>query len=289
MKRLQKYWPHILLLVLVTCLIGIFYLAFNHPSNSNILKVAFLDIGQGDAIYIEAPNGKQMLIDSGSGPIVLSKLAQVMPFGDRSIDLILATHTDADHIGGFSAVLDRYKVDKIIENGGESTTKTFRNMESKILEHNVEKIVAHRGMKILLDKDKNIYFDILFPDRDVLSMDSNDGSIVGKLIYGSKSFMLTGDATKYTEMLIMKNENKETLHSNILKVGHHGSRNSSSESWLETTNPEVAIISAGLNNRYGHPHKEVLDFLNNLHIPYLGTYQKGTIIFKTDGLTMSHN
>lgn len=288
MKNIRKYLPYVILIFLVLSAFYITYSLSNTHLNSNILKVAFLDVGQGDSIYIEAPNGKQILIDAGPGPGVLSKLSEVMPFADRSLDLVLATHTDADHIGGFTVIFDKYKVEQIIENGADNTTKTFINLENKIKEKNIKKIKAHRGMKILLDKEHDIYFDILFPDRDVSNMDSNDGSIVGKLVYGNESFMFTGDATKYTESLIMQNENKETLHSNILKLGHHGSKHSSGEAWLKSVNPEVAIVSAGLKNRYGHPHKEVLDLLESLHIPYLGTYQKGTIIFKTDGIKLSY-
>ena len=96
--------------------------------------------------------------------------------------------------------------------------------------------------------------------------------------------MLMGDATKYTEYLVKQNESPDTLHAQVLKLGHHGSHTSSSELWLEAVHPDMAIISAGRNNKYGHPHQDILDRLKSLHIPYLGTYQKGTIILKTDGL-----
>lgn len=288
MKNIRKYLPYLLLLFLVISAIYICYFLFGHQNNTNILKVAYLNIGQGDSIYIEAPNGKQMLIDAGPGPVVLSKLSEVMPFADRSLDLVLATHTDADHIGGFTSVLDKFKVDQIIENGADNTTKTYKNLEDKIKEKDIKKLIARRGMKIILDKEHNVYFDILFPDRDISNFESNEGSIVGKLVYGNESFMFTGDATKLTENLIMDNESKATLHSNVLKLGHHGSKHSTSDAWLKNVNPDIAIISAGLKNRYGHPHQEVIDKLSDLHIPYLSTYQKGTIIFKTDGMSISY-
>ncbi|MDE2030782.1 MAG: MBL fold metallo-hydrolase [Patescibacteria group bacterium] len=289
MKNFRRYLPYILFIFLIIFLSLIWYVVYLKDTHSNILKVAYLDVGQGDAIYIEAPNGRQMLIDGGPGASVLSSLGQVMPFADRSIDLVLATHTDADHIGGFPFVLDKYKVGHIIENGASSDTRTFRDLESRVNKYKIDKIIATRGTRIILDKNLNIYFDILFPDRDISNFESNDGSIVGRLVYGNESFMFTGDATKYTEHLIMTNENSSTLHSQVLKLGHHGSRYSSSELWLLSVHPDVAIISAGLNNRYGHPHQEVLDLLKKLSIPYLTTYQKGTIIFKTDGVTLTHN
>ncbi|HUC88718.1 MAG TPA: ComEC/Rec2 family competence protein [Candidatus Paceibacterota bacterium] len=285
MKNFRQYLPQILIIILFISAFFIWYFIYFHQHN-NYLKVAFLDVGQGDSIYIEAPNGKQMLIDGGPDTKVLSRLAEVMPFGDRSIDLILATHNDSDHIGGLPYVLDHYKVGNIIENGVIGTTKIYQNLDNKIKNNNIGEIVARRGMHIILDQEKNIYLDILFPDRDVTSFDSNDGSIVGRLVYGNESFMLTGDATKYTEYLIMHNENSSTLHANILKLGHHGSKYSSGELWLEAVHPDMAIISAGKNNRYGHPNQEVLDRLNALHIPYLSTIKKGTIIFETDGAKM---
>ncbi len=231
-----------------------------------------------------------MLIDSGPGPVILSKLAAIMPFGDRSLDLVLATHTDADHIGGFPSVFENYKVGEIVENGASSDTDIYTSLEEEISSHAVGKIIARRGMRIVLDRDNDIYFDILYPDRDVSHFtEANDGSIVGKLVYDNESFMLTGDATKYVENLIMHNETEQTLKSDVLKLGHHGSHTSSSELWLTKVHPDLAIISAGLHNRYGHPHKEVLDLLAKLHIPFLATYLKGTIMFKTNGVTLTHN
>ncbi|MEK7585755.1 MAG: MBL fold metallo-hydrolase [Patescibacteria group bacterium] len=288
MKNLRRYLPHILFTIIVISAFGICYLLYSQDHRGNVLKVAFLDIGQGDAIYIEAPNGKQMLIDAGSGSIILQKLAQVMPFGDRSIDMIVVTNPDKDHIGGFIDVLENFKVLRVLEAGTKKNTLIYKSFEDEVANQKIEKGIALRGMKILLDKEHNIYFEVLFPDRDVSTWSPNDGSIVGKLVYGSESFMLMGDATKYTELLITQNENPETLHSQVLKLGHHGSHTSSSEFWLEAVDPDVAIISAGKNNSYGHPHQDILGRLQSFHIPYLGTYEKGTIIFKTDGTKLSY-
>ena len=287
MKSLRKYLPHILLIITIILVIGIFYSVYTRQStNNNLLKVAFLDVGQGDAIYVEAPNGKQMLFDAGPGPLVLQKLAEVMPFGDRSIDMIVITNPDKDHIGGFIDVLENYDVDLVLEPGTKKDTLVYKNLEQEIVNQGIKKEIARRGMIINLDTTKNIYFDVLFPDRDVSNFDVNDGSIVGKLVYGSQSYMLTGDSTKYTELLIKNNEDPLTLTASVLKLGHHGSRTSTSVLWLEQVKPELAIISAGKNNSYGHPHKDILDRLNSFNIPYLGTYQKGTIILKTDGVSI---
>lgn len=285
MKYFKRYLPYILILSLFIVGFGFLYLAYN-PSNNKYLKVVFLDVGQGDAVYIEAPNGKQVLIDSGPDAKLLSSLAKVMPFADRSIDMIIATHPDMDHIGGFPLLIDNYKVTSIIENGTISSSEVFSSLEEKILKNKINKIIARRGMHIILDDKKNIYLDILFPDRDVSNFDSNDASIVSKLVYGDNSFLITGDASLYTENLIEWNEKESTLHSDVLKLAHHGARSSSSLLWLEKVNPSVAIISAGKNNSYGHPHKELLDRLLSLHIPFLSTMEKGNIIFKSDGIKL---
>ncbi len=284
MERLRKYLPFILIGILCIGAYVIWTSVYRTTYTTPYLKVAFLDVGQGDAIYVEAPNGTQMLIDGGSGPIILSQLAKVMPFGDRSLDMIVVTNPDKDHMGGFVDVLENYTVGKVMEPGTEKHTLIYNKFEQEIATRNIPKIIARRGMKINLDTKNNIYFDILFPDRDVSHFNPNDGSIVGKLVYGSESFMLMGDATKYTEILMSHNEAAEMLEADVLKLGHHGSHTSSSELWLEEVKPKLAIISAGKNNRYHHPHQDILDRLNILHIPYLGTYQKGTIMFKTDGL-----
>ncbi len=287
MKIFRTHLPHILIFILLISAGAISYVASGSAGSSTTLSVAFLDIGQGDAIYIEAPNGRQMLIDGGVNTKVLEALGEVMPFGDRSIDVVVATHTDADHIGGLPAVLEQYDVGYIIENGGTSNTKIYQALRRAIEDEGSEHAIARQGMKVLLDEEKNISFNIIFPDRDISNMESNDGSIVGKLVYGTHSFMLTGDATKYTELLMLRNEMPETLQSTVLKLGHHGSHTSSTESWLRAVSPEVAIISAGKNNRYGHPHQDVLTRLRALSILYRATYDDGTIIFETDGINMS--
>jgi len=279
LERIKKYLPYILLVILAIFTFSIWFFLFNNHKGQ-YLKVVFLDVGQGDAIYIEAPNGKQMLIDGGPDATLLSSLSKVMPFADRSIDIILATHADMDHIGGFPLLLDNYKITNVIENGAKGDSKIYTSLEEKIIKKKINKVIAKRGMKIVLDKKRNIYFDILFPDRDVLNFESNDGSIVGKLVYGENSFMLTGDATTYTENLIGWNESDATLKSDVLKLGHHGSRTSSSTPWLEKVKPEVAIISVDKNNKYGHPHKEILDRLSSLHIPYLKTSDLGNIVWR---------
>ncbi len=282
MKYLKKYLSYILIIFIF--LIGFLLLYFSYLNQSQAyLKVVFFDIGQGDAIYIEAPNGKQMLIDGGAGNNILPNLIKIMPPFDRSIDVVVVTNPDLDHIGGLVEVMDNYEVGLILEPGTNPKTVIYQNLEKEIIDNKVNKKIIKRGDRIILDEQENIYFDILFPDQDVSAWENNDGSIVGELVYNEISFMLMGDATKYTENLIMWNENAKVLEADVLKLGHHGSHTSSSILWLEKVKPKIAIISVGENNRYGHPHQDVLENLKSLSIPYLMTYKEGNIIFKTDG------
>jgi len=287
MKFFKKYFHYSSILILLISSLFVGYLAYaKGPSDGNFLKVAFLDIGQGDSIYIEAPNGKQMLIDAGPGATILQRLPEVMPFGDRSIDMIMETHADSDHIGGFAYVFSKYKIDDVIENGVEGKTTTYKKIEKEIKQDKLKKIIANNKMRIVLDKSPYIYLDILYPNRDVSGLASNDGSIVAKLVDGKESFMLTGDATTWVENQIIWKENPAELEATVLKLGHHGSKTASSLMWLKAVSPNIAIISAGLNNRYHLPNQEILDRLKNLNIPYLATYKEGNIIFKTDGVKL---
>ncbi len=247
-----------------------------------MLTVAFLDVGQGDAIFIEAPNGNQILLDGGPNKKVLSELSNLMPFYDRSIDMVIASHPDKDHIGGLPEILSKFSVDNVMESGVSSNTAVYREFEKIIKNKNITKILARRGMKVWLDKKKNIYLEILFPDRDTTGWDTNEASIVARLVYGSSSFVLTGDSPQNIERYLVFLDSGK-LKSSVLKLGHHGSRTSTSELFLGSVYPQYAVISAGGNNRYGHPHKEVMDLIKKLEIPFLETSKEGTIIFKTDG------
>ena len=249
-------------------------------TRNGILTVVFLDAGQGDAIFIEAPNGNQVLIDGGPNKSVLRQLSKVMPFYDRSIDIVIATHPDKDHIGGLPDVLQRYTVDFILESGAKNDTGISRAFESAILQNKIKRIFAKREMAIMLGDD--VFLNILFPDRDVSEVESNTTSIVAQLFYKNTEFMFTGDSPKTIEEYLVFLDG-EKLRSDVLKVGHHGSKTSSSESFVGYVSPEYAIISAGADNSYGHPHKEVVEILNQFGSAILNTKDNGAIIFKSDG------
>ncbi len=283
-QKFFKYWKIISLGILAGSNIFIWYVV-QQSLPSKYLTVAFLNIGQGDAIYIESPTHNQIMIDGGPSKIVLSELRKVMPFYDRSIDTLLVTNPDTDHYAGFIDILNQYHIHRIIEPGTLSPSATYKTFEELIKEKSLPKVVAQRGMIIHLGNGADI--KILFPDHDVSGEKTNDGSIIAKLSYGSTTVMFTGDAPNKTEEQVLALDSKEVkeddVQSILLKAGHHGSRTSASESFVQAVSPEYAIISAGVHNKYGHPHKETLDLFKKLGVQVLGTYDRGMITLTSDG------
>jgi competence protein ComEC len=275
MKKFRIY----LLIFLLFSNVIIFYVL--HNQNDKSLTVAFLDVGQGDAIFIRTPSGKQMLVDGGpSGGVVLRELGKVMPFYDRSIDIVVATHPDQDHIGGLNDVLERFSVDLFVQTMTTSTTAVFqtliKTLENKKIKQEIIKLPEE------IDFGDGAKFYIIFPDKDTSGWKTNDSSIVGKLIYGEDSFLLTGDSPISIENYLIKKYGS-SLQSDVLKVGHHGSKYSSSNLFIQTVLPTYSIISAGLDNRYGHPNMEILDILEKFSSKILKTIGNGEIMFKSDG------
>ena len=255
--------------------------------HSPFLKVAFLDIGQGDSIYIEAPNGNQMIIDGGPATNLMNALPPVLPFADHTIDTIMVTNPDADHYAGFIPLLKSYAIGSVIEPGTKNPSVMHRELQSLIHRMHIPELLARKDMTITLDSEHGVVFRVLFPDRDVSSWTTNDGSIVGILSYGATRIMFTGDATKKTESIVIADNEASALESDILKVGHHGSRTSTSDSFVTVVDPRIAVISDGLHNKYGHPNKETHTTLARHQITIHRTDQEGTIGFISDGSTFS--
>jgi competence protein ComEC len=278
-KFFRKNLKWYLLITLFLANFLIWHTIFNE-SKDGILSVAFLDVGQGDALLIETPQGQQVLIDGGRGRAVLQQLGEVMPFYDRFIDVVIATHPDQDHIGGLPYVLTRYDVGMVVESGATSDTEAYEALEKTIEENAIKSIVARRGMKLALSDSAYLLF--LFPDRDVSNMHPNEASIVAKLVFGDTSFLFTGDSPKKIENYIA-NKHNELLNVDVLKVSHHGSKTSSSELFVGYSSPEYAVISVGEGNRYGHPNEEVLATLAQFDINVLRTDVDGTVIMESDG------
>jgi competence protein ComEC len=248
------------------------------------LTVAFLDVGQGDAIFIQAPNGVQVLIDGGPDATVLRELGQVMPFYDRSINIIIATHPDQDHIGGLVDVVQNFSVDHVIESGVTGDTATAERFNFLVEKKIDGQHIATRGMRVHLDQAHGIYMDILHPAYDVSRMrDTNDASVTARLVYGETEFLFTGDISERIEKELVAQGVPMTLESDIVKLSHHGSKTSSSLEFLQSAQSEVAIVSAGCDNRYGHPHKDVISRVEQLGMLILDTCADGTIVMESDG------
>lgn len=261
--------------------INIFLLRIDWQNSHRGLTFAVLDVGQGDGIFIETPSGVQVMFDGGPSRKASGPLSRVMSPFDKSIDAIIITNPDADHIGGLLDILKNYKVGSVLESGTLTDSKIYQSLREEMKKQNIPDILVKRGMR--LDLGGGVFVDILFPDRDVSAWATNDGSVVARLSYGSTSIMLTGDSTLKTEKIILSENSAIKLASTILKVGHHGSRTSSSPSFVKAVSPQYALISDGENNNYGHPHKETLDTLSQFGAKIFRTDLLGTIVMKSDG------
>ncbi len=279
MNHIRNHWKLVIISILFLAN-GFVWFAVYRQTPRDYLTVAFLNIGQGDAIFIESPTHTQMMIDGGPPRTVLAELRKVMPFYDRSIDTLLITNPDADHFAGFIDVLNQYKISKVIEPGTHSDSLTYSTFEKLVKQKNIPDTIGKRGD--VFNLGGGAMLEILYPDHNVSTSTTNMGSIIAKLSYKQTCVILTGDAPKETEEYLVT-----VLHDNIrcqvLKEGHHGSRTSVSKIFTEAVNPQYDVISAGVKNKYGHPHKETIDLMNELHIPILGTYEKGAIIMRLNG------
>jgi competence protein ComEC len=244
------------------------------------LKVDFLDVGQGDAIYIEAPGGNQIVIDGGKGDKVLSELGKVMPFFDRKIDVLIATHPDSDHVEGLVEIVKRYKVAALLVSVNADKEGPFKTLLEESENRGVKIIRASMGQSFELGR--GAVLEIIFPPEGEFGFEDNSASIVSRLVYGRNSFLFTGDAPKAIENYIVSLYG-DKLDSDVLKAGHHGSDTSSSEIFLAAVSPAYSVISCGEDNKYGHPRQSVLDLLKSIKSEILRTDELGAIKFSSDG------
>jgi competence protein ComEC len=177
-------------------------------------------------------------------------------------------------------VLDRYNVQSVFESGTKKDSGGYQALEQKITDEKADHELLRRGE--VLDIGGGAYISVLFPDRNVYGLDSNPGSLIMQLVYGKTKVMLMGDTVIPVENFVTALDGSR-LQSQILKLGHHGSRTSSGEELIAAVQPAVAIVSAGCDNKYGHPHKETLERLASAHVPYVWTCKEGTIEYESDG------
>ena len=283
MQKLKAYWKYILVGLLVLANLFVWTRIFAEQRDG-LLTISFLDVGQGDSIFIDGPSGIQILVDGGKDKKVLSQLGEVMPFYDRSIDVVLGTHPDLDHIGGLAEVIRRYDTLLYIEPGVVTDKPFDAEIHAELERRGVQVLKGRAGMRIPLGS--GAYFTILFPDVDVSGFETNTGSIVALVEYGDTSFILTGDSPQRIENYLV-GKLGAGLNVDVLKVGHHGSRTSSSEYFLAATSPTYAVISSGKDNSYGHPHQEVVDGLTAIGAEIINTAEVGRVVFASDGTLLN--
>ena len=270
-------------LVILLCLLVFSFSTHGIASQRDgLLKVYLFDVGQGDSVFIETPNGNQVLIDGGPDNTVLQKLGEVMPFYDKDIDMLMVSHPHADHIVGLIEVLNRYEVKSIIEAKESYNSAEFRAWQEAVKDENANEVEAI--VYKIIDLGNDVTLTILHPFESVTGdnpKNPHDDVVVAMLKYGELEVMLTGDMeTKVERRLIMEGYD---LDSDILKVGHHGSKTSTSEEFLSAVSPEVAVIQVGAKNRYGHPSPDILKRLEDYGIKYYRNDIDGDVELVSDG------
>ncbi len=285
LSRHRSKLEHIIVATITLVIAAIFFVRESHAPpavpfvSSGELRVWFFDVGQGDSIFIETPDHHQILVDGGPSQEVLSKLGQVMQPWDRSIDAIVLTHPHKDHVAGLDSVLDRYDVAAVYDGGAMARTGEMDAFEA-------DTIAEHAATKHLVAGDRFAYgdvtLDVLAPMHAIAGTypkDPNEASVVMLLTYHDTTLLLTGDAPADVEHDILP----EVGDVDVLKVGHHGSRTSSSTEFLDAVTPEFAIISDGIDNSYGHPHPATLQRLDDRHVRIERTDLDGDILLTSTG------
>lgn len=264
MKAAKYRYLFVVLIILL-----IFDLIFGYRDRS--FYAYFLDVGQGEATLLRTPEGRYVLIDTGPGRAAYEELSRYFPFGENTIDLLIISHFDNDHIGALPLILQSYRVNGVIYNEADPDFKD--DWENYLQPYNRVQGDIKVGCCVMISFFENPVVD---------SRESNETSLAFRVDYQSLSFFFGGDLPSPEEDLIAS----AIGDIDVLKVSHHGSRNSTSKYFVDTIKPEVAIISAGGNNTYGHPHKEVLDIFNMNKIAVERTDIDGTQVLISDGITM---
>ncbi|MDD5492366.1 MAG: ComEC/Rec2 family competence protein [bacterium] len=271
----------------------LFFLLLVSSAVARDLVVTFVDVGQGDSILVETPDGKNILIDGGGIPAYRKQSYRigakiVDPFLRRKkikkLDKVILTHGHTDHMDGLLDIVAVYPIAEFVdtlEGGGGVTDDEYIKILEAIKTKNIKYQLASAGDT--LDFGPSLRVQVLNPPKKRFD-NPNDNSMVIKITYNKVSFLLAADIGQVAERQMLSNY-QDLVGSTLLKVAHHGSRSSSCAAFLHEVKPEVAIISCGRNNSFGHPHPEVLKRLKRLKIPYLITAKKGTITVITDGLT----
>ena len=253
------------------------------------LTVSYIDVGQGDSAFVRLPDGKTLLIDGGEAEYGQTVIDCLEAAGAERIDYLVATHPHSDHIGGLPAVIGRFEIGAVFMPKAQSNTKIFEKLLVSIQDRGVKINTARSGVRLFPDASFSggmLRAEFVAPCGDSYS-DLNNYSAVLRLAYGDTAFLFTGDAESISEKEMLSAHSSEELRSNVLKVGHHGSGYSSTETFLKAVSPQYAVISCGAGNKYGHPESSALDRLSDTGAAVLRTDQLGTILMSSDGKTVT--
>lgn len=247
-----------------------------------LLQFVVLSAGQGTAVYIRTPNGVELLYDTGPTTETLRELGSFRPFYDRSLDYVIASHADLDHIGMLPRMLRSYQIDRVIVGPGtRDDSPLFETVFTEVEQYSSKEIWHQGDVKVI---DEKTYLEVLHPEVTETAS-GNDESLVLLLHHGNHLFLLTGDISRTVERQLVRQYGSR-LDSDVFLVSHHGSRTSSDETFIRAVSPEVAIVSAGPDNRYGHPHQQVTDRFATLGVPVLRTDQVGSIKVLSNGQSL---
>ena len=282
-EELEKIFNNTALGLLVVVGIALGLAIVSRPDD--LLHVYFCDVGQGDAILIKTPQNRQILVDGGRGDHVLNCLSNALPFYDHTLDLVILTHPHADHVGGLIDVLRTYRVEKVIFQQTPYTSADYQEFIDLLGEKNLPTLKVVAGEILALDQQTRaeVWYPLSKEELELLGAsinpydgeDVNDSSIVFRLVCGDFETLLTGDAPEAVQKLLLRQG--VVKEADILKVGHQGAKDGSDEDFLEKVNPELAVISVGEDNTYGHPHKETLEEIKKAGVELKRTDQDGTI------------
>jgi len=247
------------------------------------LEVHFINVGQGDAAYILTPSGADILVDTGPENIINKSLGDILHFTNNTFDAVFVTHFDLDHSGGLPILLRNFDVKYLI-------TASVYEKDDPLLEEVISlqetdnrfmHTTVSAGDRIEIDQKNKVYFEVLSPNALSATHDINNQSLVMRLVYEESYFLFMGDADQSVEKMLMQ-KYPNSVQAHIIKIGHHGSRSSSHQDFIKNVSPDFAIISAGLDNSYGHPHQEVITTLKKLNIEIKETKLKNHV-FYSDG------
>ncbi len=256
------------------------------PAASTGLLVTFLDVGQGDCTFLRSPSGKTMLVDGGPDGSFSVIDKYLTSLGVVGLDVVMASHVHADHIGGLISVVDTYPIGDFYYPPFDADSETYFNLLDALKESQATVHQPYAGVNTLIPWDDQVEVRILAP-YDTVYQDFNDTSYIIRVSYGKTAVLLTGDSTELGEKLALKAQPDHYFRADVLKVAHHGSSDSTFEKFLDAVSPAIAVISVGKGNDYGHPNQALLDRLTERGITIYRTDEDGTISLLLDGTSVT--